>query len=193
MFFTRNKCQNDLARVSKSTLIMCSATSLALVNSHTSSRNVVLSLQTLPLHPDTERDWCCRMEWGWLASLYFTVLLLGNNNIRSTTCDSVLSLICGHKGIASEAMHATSVMRAITAIWCVFYAMHTASMRAITLIWCSFIPYHMLLYSWTRPFIRRGRRVWVRAYIQVVPTDTMHMIATVLLIAPLNFATQFAS
>jgi len=92
MFVTRNKCHNDLARVSKSTLIMCSATSLALVNSRTSSRNVVFSLQTLPLRPDTERDWCCRMEWGWLARLYFTVLLLGNN-IRNTTSDGVLSLI----------------------------------------------------------------------------------------------------
>jgi len=65
--------------------------------------------------------------------LYFTVLLLGNN-IRSTICDGVLLLICGHKGIASEAMHATS-------------------MRAITVI-------SSFLYSWTRPFITRGGRVW---------------------------------
>jgi len=92
---------------------MCSAISLALVNSRTGSRNVILSLQTL--HPDTKRDWCCIMEWGWLVRLYFTVLLLGTN-IRSTTCDSVLSLTCGHKGIASEAMHATSMMRAITVV-----------------------------------------------------------------------------
>ena len=93
---------------------MCSAISLALVNSNTGSRNVVLSLQILPPRPDTERDRCYRMEWGWLA-IYSTVLLLGNN-VRSTACDGVLSLICGHKGIASEAMHATTVMRAITVI-----------------------------------------------------------------------------
>jgi len=43
---------------------------MALVNSRKGSRNVVLSLQTLPLRPDTERDWCCRMELGWLARLY---------------------------------------------------------------------------------------------------------------------------
>ena len=78
-----------------------------------------LSLQTLPPRPDTEEDWYCRMEWGWLARLYFTVLLLGNN-IRSTTCDSVLSLICGHKGLASKAMHATSMIRDITLVLCVF-------------------------------------------------------------------------
>ena len=113
MSVTRNKCHNDFAHVSKPTLVMYSAISLALVNSRTGSHNVVLSLQTLPLCPDT--DWCCRMEWGWLARLYFTVLLLGNN-IRSTTCDGVLSLICGHEGIASEAVHATTVMRAITVI-----------------------------------------------------------------------------
>ena len=53
---------------------MCSAISLALVNSHTGSHIVVLSLQTLPPCPDLERDWYCRMEWGWLARLYFTVL-----------------------------------------------------------------------------------------------------------------------
>jgi len=69
---------------------MCSAISLAVVNTRIDSCIVVLSLQTLPLCPDMERDWYCRMEWGWLARLYFTVLLLGNN-IRSTACDSVLS------------------------------------------------------------------------------------------------------
>ena len=113
------KCHNDLAHVSKLTLIMCSVISLALVNSHTGSHIVVLnssSLQTLALRPDTEKDWYYRMEWGWLARLYFTVLLLGNNNIRSTTCDGVLLLICGHKGIASKVMHATSMMRAITVV-----------------------------------------------------------------------------
>ena len=169
---------------------------MALLNSCTGSRNVVLSLQTLPPHPDTERDWCCRMEWGWLARLYFTVLLLGNNNIRSTIniYDSVLLLICGRKEIASETMNATSMMRAITVVWCILYAMHTTSMRAITLICCSFIPYHMRLYSWTRPFIRREGRVWVLAYIQVVPMDcnyawvisldTMHTIPNDLLTLP---------
>ena len=111
MSVTRNKCRNDLAHVSKSTLIMCSAISSALVISCIGSCIVVLS----PPRPDTERDWCYRMEWEWLARLYFTVLLLGNN-IRSTTCDGVLSLICGHEGIASEAVHATTVMRAITVI-----------------------------------------------------------------------------
>jgi len=118
---TRNKCHNHLAHVSKSTLIMCSAISLALANSRTGSCIVVLSLQTLPLCSDTERNWYCRMELGWLARTYFTAC---------TTCDSVLSLICGHKDIGSAAMHATS-------------------MRAITVIWCSFIPYHMLLLDQT--------------------------------------------
>ena len=76
---------------------MCSAISLAIVNSRTGSRIAVLSLQTLPLCPDTERDWYCRMEWGWLARLYFTVLLLGNN-IRITTCDGVLSVVNDYVG-----------------------------------------------------------------------------------------------
>ena len=67
---------------------MCSAISLAVVNSRTGSRIAVLSLHTL----DTERDCYCRMEWGWLARLYFTVLLLGNN-IRNATCDGVLSVV----------------------------------------------------------------------------------------------------
>jgi len=62
MSVTRNKYHNDLAHVSKS--LVCSAISLTLVNSHTDSRNVVLSLQTLPPHPNTESDWCWRMEWG---------------------------------------------------------------------------------------------------------------------------------
>jgi len=107
----------DVAHVSKSIQIMCSAISLALVNSpyRFTHCGLKLSLQTLPPRPDTEKDWYCRMEWGWLARLYFTVLLLGNN-IRSTTCDGVLSLICGHKGLASKAMHATSMMRAITVV-----------------------------------------------------------------------------
>jgi len=30
---------------------------------------VVLSLQTLPPRADTESDWCCWTEWGWLARL----------------------------------------------------------------------------------------------------------------------------
>jgi len=147
MSVTRNKCHNDLAHVLKSTWNMCSAISLALVNSRTGSHILVISLQTLPPRPDTERDWYWRIECRWLARLYFSVLLLGNN--RSTTCDSVLLLICGHKGIASKAMDATSMMRAITVIWC----------------------YFITCYSQTWPFIRRGGRVWVRHYIQVVPTD----------------------
>ena len=100
---------------------MCSAISLALVNSHTGSRIVVLSFHILPPRLGTA-------EWNGdglqLARLYFTVLLLGTN-IRSTTCDGVLLLIRGHKGIASKAMHAASVMRAIT------------------------VPYHMLLLDHT--------------------------------------------
>ena len=44
---------NDLAHMSKSTLIMWSAISLALVNSRTGSCIVVLGLQTLPPRPDT--------------------------------------------------------------------------------------------------------------------------------------------
>ena len=34
--------------------------------------NDVLSSQTLPPHPDTERDWCCRMIWGWLGRHIFS-------------------------------------------------------------------------------------------------------------------------
>jgi len=144
MFVTRNKCHNDLAHVSKSTLIMCSAISLALVNSRTGSRIVVLSLQILFSASWHWKRLVLQNGMGMACKAIFTVLLLGTN-IRSTTCDGVLSLTCGHKGIASKAMHATSMIRAITVVWCVFYAMHTTSMRAITVIWCSFVPYHTLL------------------------------------------------
>ena len=77
---------------------------MALVNSRKGSRNVVLSLQTLPLRPDIGDD---------LRDYIYSALV--GNNIRNITYSGVLSLICGHKGIASEAMHATS-MRAITVI-----------------------------------------------------------------------------
>ena len=33
------------------------------------------------------------------------------------------------------------------------------------------LVYDITCYSWTRLFIRRGGRVWVCGYIQVVPTD----------------------
>ena len=29
----------------------------------------IIAFQTLPSHADTESDWCCRTEWGWLARL----------------------------------------------------------------------------------------------------------------------------
>ena len=32
--------------------------------------NDVLSLQTLPPRPDTERDWCCRMGMAALGDIY---------------------------------------------------------------------------------------------------------------------------
>ena len=40
------------------------------------SCKVVLSLQTISLRADTESDWHCRTEWGWLARLH-SVLLIG--------------------------------------------------------------------------------------------------------------------
>jgi len=111
---------------------LCSAISLALVNSRTVSSIVVLSLQTLPLRPDTERDWYARMEWGWLARLYFTVLLLGNN-IRSTTCDGaciVVNMWAQGNNFNSYACNQHDESHHYSLC---FYALHT-SMRAITVI-----------------------------------------------------------
>ena len=94
----------------------------------------------------------------------FTVLLLGNTNIRSTTCDGVvINMWAQGNSFRSYACNEHDESHHCN-LRC-FYAMQATSMRAITVIWFSF------LYSQTRPFIGRGGRVWVCAYIQVVPMD----------------------
>ena len=57
---------------------MCSA------SSHIGSCNVILSLQTLPPHPNTESNWCWRMEWGCLQD--YILQCCCNNIIVSTRC-----------------------------------------------------------------------------------------------------------
>jgi len=99
MSVTRNKCHNDLAHVSKS-VYMCSAISLTLVNSHIGSCNVVLSLQTLPPHPNTEAIGAG--EWNG-DGLRDYILQCCCNMIVSTrctfTCDGVVinMWIQGHR------------------------------------------------------------------------------------------------
>jgi len=75
------------------------------------------------------------------------------------------------------------------------FAMHATITRAINVIWCSFIPYHMLLSDQTL-YKERRKGLGTSLHSSCPPqtaiihgslTDTMHTIATVLLIAPLNF------
>ena len=130
-----------------------------------------------------------RMEWGWLAAC--------NNIIVSTrctcTCDGVVinMWVQGHwfRSNQHDESHHCSLIY-------VLYAMHATRTTAITvIIWCSFIPYHMLLLDQT---LHKERRKCLgtslhsscppqTAIIRGSLTDTMHTIATVLLIAPLNF------
>jgi len=174
-------------------IIMCSAISLTLVNSHTDSCNVVLSFQTLLHIPILKAIGAG--EWNGDGLWDYILQCCCNNIIVSTrctcTCDSVVinMRVQGRRFRSNQhdESHHCNLM------FC--YAMHATSMRAITVIWCSFIPYHMLLSDHT---LHKERRKGLgtslhsscppqTATIHGSLTDTMHTIATVLLIASLNF------